>query len=85
MRRPCILPNPFWFNWIPLVLLQQESGGNGPHHDRCCIYNENNLVDGVYCLPVGHWIEATGHTNEMKHTTDFYFNIAGHQAMHYSR
>ncbi|PNJ78874.1 EPM2A isoform 2, partial [Pongo abelii] len=33
----------------------------------------------------GHWIEATGHTNEMKHTTDFYFNIAGHQAMHYSR
>nr|KAF6461808.1 EPM2A glucan phosphatase, laforin [Molossus molossus] len=21
----------------------------------------------------------------MKHTTDFYFNIAGHQAMHYSR
>ncbi|XP_057166967.1 laforin isoform X2 [Ursus arctos] len=59
--------------------------GNGPHHDRCCTYNENNLVDGVYCLPIGHWIEATGHTNEMKHTTDFYFNIAGHQAMHYSR
>nr|XP_008539717.1 PREDICTED: laforin [Equus przewalskii] len=58
---------------------------NGPHHDRCCTYNENNLVDGVYCLPIGHWIEATGHTNEMKHTTDFYFNIAGHQAMHYSR
>ncbi|XP_045860314.1 laforin isoform X2 [Meles meles] len=58
---------------------------NGPHHDRCCTYNEKNLVDGVYCLPIGHWIEATGHTNEMKHTTDFYFNIAGHQAMHYSR
>lgn len=59
--------------------------GNGPHHDRCCIYDENNLVEDVYCLPIGHWIEATGHTNEMKHTTDFYFNIAGHQAMHYSR
>lgn len=59
--------------------------GNGPHHDRCCTYDENNVVDGVYHLPIGHWIEATGHTNEMKHTTDFYFNIAGHQAMHYSR
>ncbi|CAO2628446.1 Epm2a [Lemmus lemmus] len=76
----------FWYKF-----LQRDPGGelrwegNGPHHDRCCTYNENNLVDGVYCLPVGHWIEATGHTNEMKHTTDFYFNIAGHQAMHYSR
>ncbi|XP_028633623.1 laforin isoform X2 [Grammomys surdaster] len=76
----------FWYKF-----LQREPGGelhwegNGPHHDRCCTYNENNLVDGVYCLPVGHWIEDTGHTNEMKHTTDFYFNIAGHQAMHYSR
>ncbi|XP_060044706.1 laforin isoform X2 [Erinaceus europaeus] len=76
----------FWYKF-----LQREPGGavswegNGPHDDRCCTYNENNLVDGVYCLPIGHWIEATGHTNEMKHTTDFYFNIAGHQAMHYSR
>ncbi|XP_046306872.1 laforin isoform X4 [Marmota monax] len=76
----------FWYKF-----LKREPGGalswegNGPHHDRCCTYNENNLVDGIYCLPIGHWIEATGHTNEMKHTTDFYFNIAGHQAMHYSR
>ncbi|XP_066104390.1 LOW QUALITY PROTEIN: laforin [Saccopteryx bilineata] len=76
----------FWYKF-----LRREPGGelswegNGPHHDRCCTYDENNVVDGVYCLPVGHWIEATGHTNEMKHTTDFYFNIAGHQAMHYSR
>nr|XP_016854248.1 PREDICTED: laforin isoform X3 [Anolis carolinensis] len=59
--------------------------GNGPHHDRCSVYNPSNLVDGVYCLPVGHWIEVSGHTDEMKHTTDFYFNIAGHQAIHYSR
>ncbi|XP_073928771.1 laforin isoform X2 [Castor canadensis] len=78
--------DPFWYKF-----LKREPGGelswegNGPHHDRCCTYNENNLVDGVYCLPIGHWIEASGHTNEMKHTTDFYFNIAGHQAMHYSR
>ncbi|XP_026303181.1 laforin isoform X2 [Piliocolobus tephrosceles] len=76
----------FWYKFLkrdPGGELSWE--GNGPHHDRCCTYNENNLVDGVYCLPIGHWIEATGHTNEMKHTTDFYFNIAGHQAMHYSR
>ncbi|XP_043857557.1 laforin isoform X3 [Dromiciops gliroides] len=59
--------------------------GNGPHHDRCSTYTESNFIDGVYCLPIGHWIEATGHTNEMKHTSDFYLNIAGHQAMHYSR
>ncbi|KAM9667373.1 laforin isoform 2-T2 [Trichechus inunguis] len=82
---PCRV-DTFWYKF-----LKREPGGelcwegNGPHHDRCCTYNENNLVDGVYCLPIGHWIEATGHTNEMKHTTDFYFNIAGHQAMHYSR
>ncbi|KAJ7403652.1 laforin isoform X2 [Pitangus sulphuratus] len=58
---------------------------NGPHHDRSCVYNQSNIVDGVYCLPIAHWIEVSGHTDEMKHTTDFYFNIAGHQAIHYSR
>ncbi|NWT92654.1 EPM2A protein, partial [Urocynchramus pylzowi] len=57
----------------------------GPHHDRSCVYNQSNIVDGVYCLPIAHWIEVSGHTDEMKHTTDFYFNIAGHQAIHYSR
>ncbi|XP_019383032.1 PREDICTED: laforin [Gavialis gangeticus] len=75
----------FWYKF-----LQRQGGdvtweGNGPHHDRCCVYNESNFVDGVYCLPIAHWIEVSGHTDEMKHTTDFYFNIAGHQAMHYSR
>ncbi|KAM7137202.1 laforin isoform 4-T5 [Molossus nigricans] len=76
----------FWYKF-----LKRHPGGelcwegNGPHHDRCCTYSEDNLVDGVYSLPIGHWIEATGHTDEMKHTTDFYLNIAGHQAMHYSR
>ncbi|XP_053567818.1 laforin [Bombina bombina] len=75
----------FWFKFI-----KKEAGsviweGNGPHHDRCNAYNESNIVDGVYCCPVGHWIEGTGHTNEMKHTTDFYFHIADHQAMHFSR
>ncbi|XP_029109446.1 laforin isoform X3 [Scleropages formosus] len=43
------------------------------------------MVDGVYCHPIGHWIEAGGHTDEMRHTTDFYFGVAGHQAMHFSR
>ncbi|XP_044279197.1 laforin [Varanus komodoensis] len=76
----------FWYKF----LRRHENGstvweGNGPHHDRCSVYNPSNLVDGVYCLPIGHWIEVSGHTDEMKHTTDFYFNIAGHQAIHYSR
>ncbi|OWK63114.1 laforin isoform X1 [Lonchura striata] len=77
--------SPFWYKF-----LRREGGhflweGNGPHHDRSCVYNQSNIVDGVYCLPIAHWIEVSGHTDEMKHTTDFYFNIAGHQAIHYSR
>ncbi|MBN3311095.1 EPM2A protein, partial [Amia calva] len=59
--------------------------GNGPHHDRCFEYDESNVVDGVYSHPAGHWIETTGYTNEMKHTTDFYFSVADHHSMHYSR
>nr|XP_038031973.1 laforin isoform X2 [Anas platyrhynchos] len=77
--------SPFWYKF-----LRRQGGrllweGNGPHHDRNCVYDESNVVDGVYCLPITHWIEVSGHTDEMKHTTDFYFNIAGHQAIHYSR
>ncbi|NXJ44744.1 EPM2A protein, partial [Spizaetus tyrannus] len=77
--------SPFWYKF-----LRRQGGellweGNGPHHDRSCVYNQSNIVDGVYCLPIAHWIEVSGHTDEMKHTTDFYFNIAGHQAIHYSR
>lgn len=68
----------------PAIVLSSVLG-DGPHHDRCCVYNQSNIVDGVYCLPIAHWIEVSGHTDEMKHTTDFYFNIAGHQAIHYSR
>ncbi|XP_064412025.1 laforin isoform X2 [Latimeria chalumnae] len=70
---------------ICTLIQEEKESGNGPHHDRCSVYNESNLADGVYCYPVGHWIETTGHTDEMKHTTDFYFHIAGHQAIHYSR
>lgn len=43
------------------------------------------MVEGVHCHPIGHWIEESGHTDEMKHTTDFYFSIAEEQAMHYSQ
>ncbi|CAM2111661.1 unnamed protein product [Caretta caretta] len=75
----------FWYKFLQRRGADTVWEGNGPHHDRCCVYNESNLVDGVYCLPIGHWIEVSGHTDEMKHTTDFYFNIAGHQAIHYSR
>ncbi|KAJ8355717.1 hypothetical protein SKAU_G00185110 [Synaphobranchus kaupii] len=75
----------FWFKYIKRVGGNMIWEGNGPHHDRSCAYNKSNVVDGVYCNPVGHWIEASGHTDEMKHTTNFYFSVAGHQAMHFSR
>ncbi|XP_015203911.1 laforin [Lepisosteus oculatus] len=75
----------FWFKYIKRVGGNFIWEGNGPHHDRCCVFNESNVVDGVYCHPPGHWIETSGYTNEMKHTTDFYFHIADHQSMHYSR
>lgn len=42
-------------------------------------------MDGVYCCPIGHWIEVSGHTDEMRHTTNFYFGVAGQQAMHFSK
>ncbi|XP_041952210.1 laforin isoform X2 [Alosa sapidissima] len=76
----------FWYKFVKRVkggeLIWE---GNGSHHDRCCVYEERNVVEGVHCNPIGHWIEQSGHTDEMKHTTDFYFGIAGEQAMHYSQ
>ncbi|XP_033861496.3 laforin [Acipenser ruthenus] len=75
----------FWFKFIKRFGDHFTWEGNGPHHDRFCTYDDSNVVDGVYCYPIGHWIETTGYTNEMKHTTDFYFNIADHQAMHFSK
>ncbi|MGH0139966.1 UNVERIFIED_CONTAM: hypothetical protein FKN15_019670 [Acipenser sinensis] len=39
--------------------------GTGPHHDRFCTYDDSNVVDGVYCYLIGHWIETTGYTNEI--------------------
>lgn len=61
------------------------SPGSGPSHDRCCSYDESNVVDGVYCHPIGHWIEETGHTDEMKHTANFYLNVSGQKATRFSR
>ncbi|XP_060677385.1 laforin [Hemiscyllium ocellatum] len=75
----------FWFKFAKKIRGNFIWEGNGPLHDRCCEYDDSNLVDGVYCYPVGHFIEKSGYSNEMKHTTDFYFQIADHQAMHYSR
>ncbi|NXP32644.1 EPM2A protein, partial [Leiothrix lutea] len=77
--------SPFWYKFLRREGAHFLWEGSGPHHDRSCVYNQSNIVDGVYCLPIAHWIEVSGHTDEMKHTTDFYFNIAGHQAIHYSR
>lgn len=73
------------FGYLPPVRLRFLSPGSGPSHDRCSIYDTRNIVDGVYCQPIGHWIEETGHTDEMKHTTNFYFHVAGQKAMHFSR
>ncbi|XP_014061065.2 laforin [Salmo salar] len=95
MREPCLwiadvhLAEPcqesLWLKFIKRVGGNFIWEGNGSHHDRCCVYDQSNLVDGVYCHPIGHWIEETGHTDEMKHTTDFYLGVAGQQAMHFNR
>lgn len=77
--------DPLWFKFVKRLSGSFIFEGNGPSHDRCCAYDERNVVDGVYYHPIGHWIEATGHTDEMKHTTSFYFNVAGQKAMHFSR
>ncbi|XP_061899492.1 laforin [Entelurus aequoreus] len=94
-REPCLwigdvlLHDPYrdtlWFKFIKRTEGAYIWEGNGPHHDRTCNYDEQNVVDGVYCQPIGHWIEEEGHTDEMKHTTDFYFSVAGQNAMHFSR
>ncbi|XP_043830471.1 laforin-like isoform X2 [Dromiciops gliroides] len=76
----------FWYKflkWEPGGEFSCE--GNGPHHDRHSTYTESNMVEGMYCLPIGYWLEATGHTNEVKHRNDFGCNIAGHQTMHFSQ
>ncbi|XP_057679146.1 laforin isoform X2 [Corythoichthys intestinalis] len=94
-QEPCLwlgdvrLREPFkdtlWFKFIRRTDGDYIWEGNGPHHDRTCCYDEQNVVDGVYCHPICHWIEETGHTDEMKHTTNFYFSVAGQNAMHFSR
>ncbi|CAJ1078463.1 laforin [Xyrichtys novacula] len=74
-----------WFKFVKTVRGAFIWEGSGPGHDRYCTYDEMNVVDGVYCHPIDHWIEETGHTDEMKHTTSFYFSVAGQRAMHFSR
>ncbi|XP_077443831.1 laforin [Stigmatopora argus] len=74
-----------WFKFLRKTDADFTWEGNGPHHDRTCHYEEQNVVDGVHCHPIGHWIEETGHTDEMKHTTNFYLSVAAHNAMHFSR
>uniref|UniRef100_H2VCC2 EPM2A glucan phosphatase, laforin n=1 Tax=Takifugu rubripes TaxID=31033 RepID=H2VCC2_TAKRU len=83
LAAPC--QDTLWFKFLKRVGGTTIWEGSGPSHDRCCIYDARNIVDGVYCHPIGHWIEETGHTDEMKHTTHFYFHVAGQKAMHFSR
>ncbi|XP_017341821.1 laforin [Ictalurus punctatus] len=75
----------FWFKFLKRLDGNYIWEGNGPHHDRECVYDQSDMVDGVYCHPIGHWIEVSGHTDEMRHTTNFYFSVAGQQAMHFSK
>ncbi|XP_062415664.1 laforin isoform X2 [Pungitius pungitius] len=94
-HEPCLwigdveLAEPFkdslWFKFVQRVRGSCILEGSGPSHDRCCSYDERNIVDGVYCHPIGHWIEETGHTDEMKHTANFYFSVSGQKAIHFSR
>ncbi|XP_053301262.1 laforin [Pleuronectes platessa] len=74
-----------WFKFLQRARGCYIWEGSGPSHDRFCSYDERNVVDGVYCHPIGHWIEETGHTDEMKHTSRFYLGVAGQAAMHFSR
>ncbi|XP_020488554.2 laforin [Labrus bergylta] len=83
LTEPC--RDTLWFKFVRRVRGTFIWEGSGPSHDRCCAFDESNVVDGVYCNPIGHWIEETGHTDEMKHTTSFYFGVAGQKAMHFSR
>ncbi|XP_043963127.1 laforin isoform X1 [Gambusia affinis] len=91
---PCLwtgeveLAEPFkhslWFKFIKKARETIIWEGSGPSHDRHCLYDERNVVDGVYCHPIGHWLEETGQTDEMRHTTNFYFKVAGQKAIHFS-
>ncbi|CAL8317075.1 unnamed protein product [Merluccius merluccius] len=94
-REPCLwlgevqLATPYtdsaWFKFVKRLKGGYVWEGSGPHHDRCCVYDGSNVVNGVHCHPIGHWIEETGHTDEMKHTTAFYLGVAGEKTMHFSR
>ncbi|XP_040016086.2 laforin [Gasterosteus aculeatus] len=83
LAEPC--KDTLWFKFVQRVRGSCILEGSGPSHDRCCSYDESNVVDGVYCHPIGHWIEETGHTDEMKHTANFYFTVSGQKAIHFSR
>ncbi|XP_068614067.1 laforin-like [Brachionichthys hirsutus] len=94
-REPCLwvgeveLPEPLgdalWFKFVKRIRGFYIWEGSGPSHDRRCSYDEGNMVGGVHCHPVDHWMEETGHTDEMKHTSSFYFGVAAQRAMHFSR
>ncbi|XP_065787270.1 laforin isoform X4 [Muntiacus reevesi] len=74
-----------WLGEVELAAEEAAQDGAEPGRVDTFWYKFLKREPGGELSWEGHWIEATGHTNEMKHTTDFYFNIAGHQAMHYSR
>ncbi|EDO32135.1 predicted protein [Nematostella vectensis] len=65
--------------------------GEGPCHNRKEVLTLNDktaselLVNGVYILPVGIWIEKTGQVNEYEYTTRFMCHVERQQIMHYCK
>lgn len=43
------------------------------------------LVNGIYYLPVGIWIEKAGQENEFQHTTRFFIHVQREQILHTSQ
>jgi atypical dual specificity phosphatase len=68
-----------------------EWEGEGPSHNRKQTLHLDDqtsselLVNGIYYLPVGIWIEKTGQENEFQHTTRFFSNVQREQILHTSK
>lgn len=68
-----------------------EWEGQGPCHNRRQTLNIDDqtsselLIDGIYYLPVGIWIEKTGQENEFQHTMRFFKEVCHEQILHTSK
>lgn len=68
-----------------------EWEGEGPVHNRRQILNLDDntsselLVDGVYYLPVGLWIEKYGQDDEYQHTIRYFSHVCQRDILHTSK